>query len=201
MPPLCTVGIGISLASPEVTFGALLLFLTNFVAITFAGIVTFGLLGFRPISPDESRRRLRQSTYISATLVLLISVPLVLLSLRFVSEARLERTVRDTVAAKVQALPDAQLVEVKVDSAGGVLLLQVTVRTSRQATYQEVVALQEAIATDLQRSIELQLVVVPVTKLDPLIPPTFTPTFTPGPSSTPTYTPTPTLPGPGFLPH
>ena len=47
MPPLCTVGIGISLGSADVSLGALLLFLTNFAAISFAGIVAFAILGFR----------------------------------------------------------------------------------------------------------------------------------------------------------
>jgi hypothetical protein len=55
-----------------------------------------------------------------------------------------------------------------------------------------VVALQEAVASRLQRTIELELIVVPVIRLDPLIPPTFTPTSTLGPSSTPTQSPTPT---------
>lgn len=39
MPPLCTVGIGIALDRQDVIFGALLLYLTNFTAISFAGIV------------------------------------------------------------------------------------------------------------------------------------------------------------------
>ena len=48
MPPLCVVGIGISLQRSDVYMGALLLFLTNLVAISFASILVFAFLGFRP---------------------------------------------------------------------------------------------------------------------------------------------------------
>ena len=65
-------------------------------------------------------------------------------------------------------------------------------RTSDQPTYSQVVSMQKAIASRLQRTISLQLIVVPTTNLNPLIPPTFTPTPTPGPSNTPTLTPTAT---------
>ena len=79
-----------------------------------------------------------------------------------------------------------------VDNPSG-LRLNVTIRTGQPPVYAEVVALQAAIAARLERPVELQLIVVPVTRLDPLIPPTATSTATPGPSSTPTPTFTPTV--------
>ena len=48
MPPLCVVGLGLSLARPDLWVGALLLFGANAAAISFAGIVVFLALGFRP---------------------------------------------------------------------------------------------------------------------------------------------------------
>lgn len=188
MPPLCTVGIGISLGSLEVSLGALLLFITNFIAISFAGIVVFALLGFRPIHLDERWRGIPRHVAISAVLVLIVTVPLVLLTLRFVGEARLAQAVREAVSAEITALPDVQLVEVNFEATDSVLDLRVTARSSRQPTYEEVVALQTAIATRLQRPTALELIVVPISKLDPLIPPTFTPTATLGPTATPTPT-------------
>jgi hypothetical protein len=94
--------------------------------------------------------------------------------------------------SELSTFPDAQLVDVTIDNSDSILQLQVTVRTSRQPDYYQVLDLQKNIAARLQRPIALQLIVVPTTKLDPLIPPTFTPTFTSGPSSTPTTTPTAT---------
>lgn len=191
MPPLCTVGIGIAIGSQTTVLGALLLFLTNFAAISFAGIVVFAALGFRPRTLDLRENGLPRSLYISGSLVLLVTIPLVVLTLRFVGETKQEQAIHAAVAAELASLPDMQLVEISTRSENDTLRLRITVRSSRQPTYQQVVALQAAIATRLQRPTALQLVVIPMTQLDPLVPPTFTPTPTPTATPTPSATPTP----------
>ena len=199
MPPLCTVGIGISLRSPEIALGAFLLFLTNLVTISFAGILVFAALGFRPVDVEDTIRGLPRSLYVSTSLVLLVTIPLVALTLRFVSQAHQEQEqraydqlVRTTVQEELSALMSGQLVDIEVTPVDSALKLEVTMRTPQQPPHNSVVALQEAVASRLQRTIELELIVVPMIRLDPLIPPTFTPTATPGPSATPTTSPTPT---------
>ena len=199
MPPLCTVGIGISLKSPEIALGAFLLFITNLVTISFAGIVVFAALGFRPVDVEDTIRGLPRSLYVSTVLVLVVTISLVALTLRFVSQAHQEQEqrtyqqlVRNTVQEELTALIPGQLVDVEITPVDSALKLQATVRASRQPPHKSVVALQEAIASKLQRTIELELIVVPMIRLDPLIPPTITPTATPGPSATPTTSPTPT---------
>jgi uncharacterized hydrophobic protein (TIGR00271 family) len=199
MPPLCTVGVGISLRSPEIALGAFLLFLTNLVTISFAGIVVFAALGFRPVDVEDTIRGLPRSLYVSTGLVLLVTIPLVALTLRFVSQAHQEQEqrtydqlVRTTVQEELSTLMPGQLVDIEISQVDSTLKLEVTVRASQQPSHNSVVALQEAVASRLQRTIELELIVVPMIRLDPLIPPTFTPTATPGPSATPTTSPTPT---------
>jgi uncharacterized hydrophobic protein (TIGR00271 family) len=200
MPPLCTVGIGISMQHPEIALGAFLLFLTNLVTISFAGIVVFAALGFRPVNLEDTIRGLPRSLYVSTGLVLLVTISLVILTLRFVSQAHQEQEQRDyeqmvriTVQEEINAVMPGQLVDVEITPVDSTLNLQATVRTSQQPPHKSVVALQEAVASRLQRTIELELIVVPMIRLDPLIPPTFTPTATPGPSATPTQSSTPTL--------
>jgi uncharacterized hydrophobic protein (TIGR00271 family) len=191
MPPLCTVGIGISLGSGSVAFGALLLFLTNLAAISFAGIVVFAALGFRPRSIDSMWHHIPKSLFISAILTLIVAIPLILLTLQVVSQVRLNQEVRQATTSELASLPDAQLVTMNIDTSDSTLQLVVTIRTSQQPSYNQVVALQSAIASRLQRTIALQLIVVPTTKLDPLVPPTKTPTWVLSPS--PTYTLTATI--------
>lgn len=200
MPPLCTVGIGISLRSPEIALGAFLLFTTNLVTISFAGIVVFAALGFRPVDVEDTIRGLPRSLYVSTALVLLVTVSLVALTLRFVSQAHQEQEqraydqmVRNTVQQELTTLIPGQLVDVEITPIDSALKLQATVRTAQQPLHNAVVAVQEAVAGKLQRTIELELIVVPMIRLDPLIPPTITPTATPGPSATPTKTPNPTI--------
>ena len=131
-------------------------------------------------------------------MVLLTAIPLVILTLRIVEQAHILQEVRAAVVAELSALPDAQLADVSIDASNSTLHLRVTARTSRQPNYQQVVDLQKAIAARLQRTIAIQVIIIPTTKLDPLVPPTLTPTFTltptstPGPSLTPTNTPTST---------
>ncbi len=193
MPPLCTIGIGLATANWDIAFGATLLFVTNLAAISFAGIVVFVALGFHLRNTSVLLwNRVPRSLVISAVLVLLVTVPLVLLTLRLVEHARYNKLVQDTVAAQIETLPDAQLLEVDLEQVGTVLHIKVTILTTRPPVYKEVVSLQEEFALQLDQPVALQLLVVPGTKLDPLIPPTRTPTRTSTPTGLPTATPTPT---------
>lgn len=191
MPPLCVVGLGLSLGQVEVWVGALLLFLTNWAAISFAGIAIFLMLGFRPHHAGLRSAGPPREVLVSASLVLLVTVPLVFSSLRFVEQARQQRIIQAVIAEEVNVGLAAQLVSAEVADGAEGLHLNITIRTGQPPHHAEVVALQAAIAGRLQRPVALQLIVVPITRLDPLIPPTPTATATPGPSATSTRTQTP----------
>jgi uncharacterized membrane protein len=199
MPPLCTAGIGMAIGQWTVAIGALLLFVTNLAAISFAGILVFVALGFRPLRREQHWHRIPRSLSISAILVLVVTVPLFLLTMRLVDQARFNKQVQDVVADEVASLPDAQIMSVASNRIGSDLHLQVNILTSRPPSHEEVVRLQEQIAVQLEQPVALQLVVVPGTRLDPLIPPTRTPTNMPTqtrtrtPSPSPSLTATPTL--------
>jgi uncharacterized hydrophobic protein (TIGR00271 family) len=187
MPPLCTVGIGIATVHWDVALGGILLFVTNLAAISFAGILVFVTLGFRPILSNVLWHHIPRSLMISAFLVLVVTVPLVLLTLRVVEQANGNRLIQQIVATQIGTLVDAQLLEVKVDQSDTVLQLQVTILSTRSPRYETVVGLQEEIALQLNQPVALKLIVVPGVKLDPLLPPTRTSTLTP--TSTPTSSP------------
>lgn len=199
IPPLCTIGIGLSLNNSQVAVGALLLFVTNLVAISFAGILVFAALGFRSPHEEKARLSLHNGLVVSAVLVLLVLIPLVVFTLRFVAQAHQEqaaldfrREVQAAVGTELDKIPSAQLVDVEFTEDESTLNLVVTVRTARSLTYQEAVDLQTSVAGRLQRVVALQLIDVPMFRLDPKIPPTYTPTPTLGPSATPTPRPTST---------
>jgi uncharacterized hydrophobic protein (TIGR00271 family) len=192
MPPVCTVGIGIAMGNSSVILGASLLFVTNLVTISFAGILVFLALGFRPSRVKNSQHRVPRSLFIAGLLVLLTAVPLTIITLRIVNNARELQQVRAAVTSELDAIPDTQLVEIIIDDTNAIMNLDITIRTSKPPTYQDIVDLQKAIATRLQKAIAIQVIVIPTTKLDPLFPPTFTPTFTVTASYTPGSSPTPT---------
>ena len=206
MPPLCAAGIGVAVGNSAAALGALLLFVTNLTAISFAGILVFFILGFRPRKHETLWHGMPRGLLISAGLVLIVTIPLVFLTMRLVNEARYNKDVQDTVAAEVANLSDAQLMEINQDVIDNVLHLKVTILTTNPPNYARVVSLQQEIALKLNQSVALQLIIVPGTRLDPLVPPTRTPTptatatgrptatntLTPSPTPTKTSTPTPT---------
>jgi uncharacterized hydrophobic protein (TIGR00271 family) len=198
VPPLATAGIGLSTANAAVAGGALLLFMTNLVAISAASAAIFLLFGFRPAAEAERINILRRGAIAAITSLVIVAAALGVLTFRLVRQLRFEQDVRAAVTAQVARLGQAKVVEIEMDPlAQDALHLQVTIQSRHSVSYEETVALQKEIAVQLDRPVALVLVVVPATQLDPLIPPTYTPTPThtptptPGPSATPTRTPTP----------
>jgi uncharacterized hydrophobic protein (TIGR00271 family) len=201
VPPLAVAGIGLAMIRGDIFWGALLLFLTNLVAIASAGGLIFLLLGFAPPSGQRARWTvLRRGVTGEVAMLTVIVLMLTVLTLQEQREVKGQEAIYAAVLAEARALPGVELewedVEILHNSAEAVELA-ITVRTPRQLAHQTVVDLQRGIAARLQRSVSLKLVVIPTTELDPLLPPTPTPTVTP--SSTATLTPTPTA-GPSATP-
>lgn len=198
VPPLTTVGIGLSKANLAVAGGALLLFLTNLVAISAASAAVFLLLGFRPAAEVERISILRRGVLAAITSLMIVVIALSVLTSRLVRQLRFERDVRVAVTAQVAQLGQAEVVQIEMDPlAQDVLKLQVTIRSRHSVSYEETVSLQKEIAVQLDHPVALVLEVIPATQLDPLVPPTHTSTPTRTPVPTPTLTPTP---GPSMTP-
>jgi uncharacterized hydrophobic protein (TIGR00271 family) len=199
MPPLCTVGIGIAVWNSGIIFGALLLFFTNLFAISFAGILVFIALGFRPLRMEKTWHGIPKNVLLAASLVATITIPLVLVTLQFVRTANFKQIIHATVVNEISLIQDADLVDVEISSSESILnpksLIQLTIhiQSKDNPSYEEVVLLQENVAEAINRTVSIQLIAVPSTRLDPLIPPTQTYTNTVGPSPTITITFTPSL--------
>jgi uncharacterized hydrophobic protein (TIGR00271 family) len=196
IPPLATAGIGVRLADGEIVYGALLLFATNVIAIVAAGGLTLLLFGFQPPPTREVRTQVFRRG-IATTLVLLvaISVPLGILTIRSLRESLLHRAVQQALESEIAAMDQVELADWRFtgNSNDQTLHIEIRVRATRRLRYQETVDLQARVATRLQRPVALVLSVTPVTRLAPFIPPTFTatPTYTATATHTPTSTVTP----------
>lgn len=229
VPPLATVGITLIDGNFRAAFGASLLFITNFVAISSATALMFLILGFRPSASQKERRNMQvRSVRLAFASVGVVAVLLAGFTFLLARESSQNAIIADVIEeqlilideeAELNELPVIEISEEIIDGQSSrVLALDVVARSSNQFTHNEVVALQKGIGATLEERgwfdrLELSLTVIEVTKLDPLIPPTatLTPTptltFTPGPTPTPTAMPTlvptatPTLtPTPTILP-
>jgi uncharacterized hydrophobic protein (TIGR00271 family) len=77
VPPLCVVGIALTLGEWSAAVGALTLFLTNFLAILLAGGVTFIFGGLGRLALTDTHQRMRRNAFaliVAATL--LVAIPL-----------------------------------------------------------------------------------------------------------------------------
>ena len=211
MPPLCAVGIGIALTDVDIARGAFLLFLTNLVAIAFSAVVVFAALGFS--SRDAAWGPIH--AILEAGAILALGILLSGLTLRTVDAAREEARINSSVGNAVQdVLLGAELLSLSRDTVGDVLRLRIRVQVPGTATREDVLRIQEAVADDLGRTVELTFIGVPTLVLEAVRPvasrtvqatpsaaavriststPTPSPTPTPIPTPTPTAAPTPVL--------
>lgn len=191
MPPLSVVGIGIALGDWEVAGGALFLFITNAITIAAAAMIVFVALGFNP-PRREGEGFLPRSLVLSLVLMGLLLAPLGYQSYQFVGKATEIRQINEVVKQKVSEVLGEEVKLLNPSEPpiidGDTVILILTVQTSKPLIYRDSIALRDAIAGELQMTVQLQINQVFADILDPAIPPTLTPTATLGPS--PTFTAT-----------
>lgn len=96
VPPLCVVGIGLSQGDWDAASGAMLLFLTNFLAILLAGGIVFLLSGLGRLAISDDLVRTRRNAFIVViAATLLVAVPLTITSYQVVTGALENRAAID----------------------------------------------------------------------------------------------------------
>jgi uncharacterized hydrophobic protein (TIGR00271 family) len=76
VPPLAVVGVCLGYGDIELALGALLLFLSNFLALVLAGVLTYTALGYTTEALGRRTRPRRQQYVVLWTLIVLVAVPL-----------------------------------------------------------------------------------------------------------------------------
>ncbi len=88
VPPLCVVGIALEQAQYGAAMGAMLLFMTNFLAILLAGGVVFVALGLGALALTPQQARLRRRAFaIFAAGMLIVALPLSVTSYHAIRDA------------------------------------------------------------------------------------------------------------------
>jgi len=178
MPPLCVVGIGISLGQMAVWGGGLLLFLTNFVAIVFAGSAIFALAGFLPAGAPR-RRLLLRARLVNLLLLLPVAVLLTTFTVSIARQAQTTAAIHDTLVGALRRHRDTSLIGVGQTTNGDTLQVVATIRSPATLKLTDAQRIEAALAARLRERVALQVLLVPMTNLDPLNPPTVTATPTP----------------------
>ncbi len=189
VPPLASAGISLANGFFTEFGGALLLFLTNFVAISSASALVFIVLGFRPTRAQKERQAVRDRTIqIAIVLLILISSLVTLTTYQLAQESADEDRIEEVAEAGVNQVVAAKLADITIgDLDNPILTLDLDVRSPVAIPHQRVVNLQEYIGTELQREVAITLTIIRTTELDPFAPPPAT--TTPNPTVTPLPTP------------
>jgi len=162
MPPLVTVGLGLTVGDPRVAFGALLLFINNVAAISLAGGVVFILLGVRPrVWGAESRRRLRMRLTASLIILAIVAAPLGVIMVRTARDAARARIVSAVVGEQVSA-EGSELVGLETERNSVGLRIVATVRSDHSLSQAVAADLAAALNARLHKPVEVEIVVLPV---------------------------------------
>ncbi|MER7073202.1 DUF389 domain-containing protein [Terrabacter sp. NPDC000476] len=132
VPPLCVVGICLAEGSPSLAFGALVLFLSNFLALVFAGSLVFTTLGYTSAVREQGGRARHRVRVTFALLVLLVLVPVVLNSLVALAVAKLTDVGRASARSWLASTPGAEVVD--VTNQGFSLVIEVRAPTDLPPT-------------------------------------------------------------------
>ncbi len=168
MPPLCAIGLLLSRGEFTLALGSTLLFLTNFTAIVFSAAAVFMLRGIRPAG---SRLIARRPVVVLTGSVIVVAVLLGLLTAQAVQQGTTGRIVADTFRAGAGATPGLQILTVDaVPRPDGILDVSLTVRSPELLTAGQILEIQQAMAQNLDRPVQLTVAVVPITVLEPARP-------------------------------
>lgn len=165
MPPICTIGVGIAFLNPSIMLGAALLFATNLVAIAFAGMLTFALMGFRPhLFADDTN--ISRSLRVSTMLVLSISITLAFLAWNSIKDTRDYKIASSTILETASQFTDVRLVDLSITAENGTKIITFVLRTTRELTHDELQLIQIAVSERIESPVVLELVTVPMQVLD-----------------------------------
>jgi uncharacterized hydrophobic protein (TIGR00271 family) len=94
VPPLCVVGVMLANHDPSASAGAMLLFLTNFLAILVAGGGLLAIMGYGRVAFEGHRRGRRAAAVVVAVATAVIAVPLAITGARVAQDTRIEYAIR-----------------------------------------------------------------------------------------------------------
>ncbi len=124
VPPLAVIGVTMQAGAYGEASGALLLFLTNLVAMILAGASVFVLVGFTPFFRLQERiREIRISIGTVAIGAIIVVIPLMISGQSLIQDATTEDITETAIAEWLGEKEDFDIVSVKVDGSDIEILL------------------------------------------------------------------------------
>ena len=165
-PPLSVVGLGLANGNMQAASGALLLFVTNLITISLAGVIIFTLLGIHPLNLlPEVQKRIRRGITAMIFLVVIITIPLGLIMNDIIQKGREHQTIQH-VLKESDLLINYSDLEIDRSRAKGQLFISTTVRSADPLSQEDVNELDLALESALGQPVTLDVITLPSIQSD-----------------------------------
>jgi uncharacterized membrane protein len=150
VPPLAVVGITAGLGSYGLAFGALVLFLSNVIAILVAGVIVFSAAGYREQAIEQDPRLRKRAVWVVVAGVVALLIPLGFSSYRVIEYDRWTSAVTHS-TERWLAGTDWKLLSTQVSGS------TIVVTISGRGPTDPIENLRQAIRRSVPRTVEVRL--------------------------------------------
>ncbi len=168
IPPLSTTGMALALAEWRVAVGASLLFLTNLVGIVAMSSWVFLSMDFKPQVGRRERMNIFTRGWQAVLLmIILISIPLAVVTVRQLETQRIENRIRSALDAEFSNKNGVYLRDWSYEMQDDVLHLELELEAEQDVPLSTSIALQNHLTERLREPVALTLKIIPTIRLDP----------------------------------
>lgn len=128
MPPVCVIGLGLANGNSVLSFGALLLYLTNLLGITLSCMMAFFISGYTPFT--QAKRALTLATIFTSILL----IPLSISFIDLVRQSRLESSLKQALLNRTITFQRVDLIKTETNWFVEPPEVRLTVRTRETVT-------------------------------------------------------------------
>ncbi len=166
-PPLSVVGLGLANGNMQAASGALLLFVTNLITISLAGVIIFTLLGIHPLNlQPEIQKRIRRGITGMILLVVVITIPLGIIMNDIIQKGREDQTIQH-VLEESELLDNYSNLEIDRNrSRDYYLYISATVRSAEPLSQDDVNELDQVLENALGKPVILDVITLPSIQSD-----------------------------------
>lgn len=165
IPPLGIVGYSIAAGSADLFVGSSLLFLANFIAIILSTVVIFYLTGFRPAHAGKEREVAMKGFLTSVIVFVFVLFILTGFLVTTISTARRQSNIERTVTNYLRSYNDTTLISIDENNDPDESNVTVVVQSPSSFTQRAINLLDTELEERLGKEVSLQLLVIPVTRL------------------------------------
>ena len=149
MPPLCVIGLGLSHGNWLLSFGSLLLYLTNLLGITLSCMVTFSIIGYAPFN------QARQALIIASILTGFLLIPLGISFVDLVKQNRLETNLKQVLLKRTITFQRVELIKSEINWLTNPPEVRLIVRSLQVITPKQVQLLEEFVEKSMGQPFSL----------------------------------------------